>query len=173
MKDFVGRALLAGIFIGCASVANASAEHEVVGALLFSFGIVMVILMGADLFTGKIGKLLCERASSDLLFAVGIMLPFNLLGCWLVKELSGISFSPIEEVSFWKAIITGIMVVSAIKSKHLLGAVAAVFFFVILKCPHCIACIGQTGLKDWCIVALGNIIGAVFVESMKTPTGKP
>lgn len=162
----IGKALLAGIFIGCASCANASAPDKTVGALVFSFGIILVMLTNADLFTGKVGKLVLKEPFTELIFGMGIMLPFNLFGCWLVKELSGIEFAPVAQVSFLKAVITGIMVICAINSKQLLGAVAAVFFFVIIGCPHCIACIGQVGLEDWCVVALGNVVGAVAMEGL-------
>ncbi|MCR5695236.1 MAG: formate/nitrite transporter family protein [Clostridia bacterium] len=63
MKNFVFKSVLAGLLIGFAGVLFLLAKSMVsdadsgllIGALLFSLGLLSVILMKANLFTGKVG----------------------------------------------------------------------------------------------------------------------
>lgn len=52
------KAMMAGIFIGIAGLIYLSVENKVLGAVLFSFGLLMVVSKGYYLYTGKVGYLL-------------------------------------------------------------------------------------------------------------------
>jgi nitrite transporter NirC len=49
------RAVMAGLFIGIAGLIFLSVENKTLGALLFSFGLLMVVSKGYFLYTGKVG----------------------------------------------------------------------------------------------------------------------
>jgi len=52
------KAIMAGIFIGIAGLIYVSVENKVLGAVLFSFGLLMVVTKGYYLYTGKVGYLI-------------------------------------------------------------------------------------------------------------------
>ncbi len=49
------KAVMAGLFIGIAGLVFLSVENKTLGALLFSFGLLMVVSKGYFLYTGKVG----------------------------------------------------------------------------------------------------------------------
>ena len=51
----VKKSTLAGILIGLGVIANLQSPIPALGALLFSFGLLTIINMQLNLFTGKIG----------------------------------------------------------------------------------------------------------------------
>lgn len=51
-------AVMAGLFIGLAGLIYLSVENKVIGAVLFSFGLLMVVSKGYFLYTGKVGYLI-------------------------------------------------------------------------------------------------------------------
>lgn len=56
-KIFI-KAILAGIFIGIAGLIYLSVDNKTIGAILFSFGLLMVVSKGYFLYTGKVGYLI-------------------------------------------------------------------------------------------------------------------
>jgi len=56
-------AVLAGIAIGIGGVLYLSVENKVVGALMFTVGLYAICIHGLNLFTGKVGYLVNEKAS--------------------------------------------------------------------------------------------------------------
>lgn len=57
-NSIFAKACLAGLFIGIAGLIYLSVENKVIGAILFSFGLLMVVTKGYYLYTGKVGYLL-------------------------------------------------------------------------------------------------------------------
>ena len=51
----IKKSILAGILIGLAVINNLQSKDPVIGALLFSFGLLTIIQMQSSLYTGKIG----------------------------------------------------------------------------------------------------------------------
>jgi formate transporter len=49
------KAIMAGVFIGIAGLIYLSVDNKVLGAILFSFGLLMVVTKGYYLYTGKVG----------------------------------------------------------------------------------------------------------------------
>ena len=62
MKTFI-LAVLAGICIGLGGTVCLSVENSVVGALLFSIGLLTILAFGFNLFTGKVGYALDNKPS--------------------------------------------------------------------------------------------------------------
>ena len=54
----IKKSILAGILIGLAVINNLQSKNPVIGALLFSFGLLTIIQMQSSLYTGKIGYIL-------------------------------------------------------------------------------------------------------------------
>lgn len=52
------KAIMAGVFIGIAGLIYLSVLNKTLGAILFSFGLLMVVTKGYFLYTGKVGYLL-------------------------------------------------------------------------------------------------------------------
>ena len=60
-----GNAVIAGFLIGLGVIINTQAENPVLGAFLFSFGLLTIIHMQLPLYTGQIG-FITEKKISDL-----------------------------------------------------------------------------------------------------------
>lgn len=57
MNIIIKKSILAGILIGLGVIINLQSENPIIGALLFSFGLLTIIRMQLNLYTGKIGFL--------------------------------------------------------------------------------------------------------------------
>lgn len=79
------KAMMAGIFIGIAGLIYLSVENKVLGAVLFSFGLLMVVTKGYFLYTGKVGYLL--PYSKGYLLILGKTILGNVIGLGLVGLL--------------------------------------------------------------------------------------
>ena len=55
LKQLVSKSTLAGLLISLGATAFLTADNKIVGALLFSIGLTAIILLEANLYTGKIG----------------------------------------------------------------------------------------------------------------------
>ena len=55
MKNTLVKAVYAGFMIGVGGVVYLALENKIVGALLFSFGLLTIVNQGFFLYTGKIG----------------------------------------------------------------------------------------------------------------------
>ncbi len=77
MKDFY-KAIFAGIAIAIASIVYLSIENKVIGATIFSIGLITVVAYNLNLYTGKVGYVL----QKDLKYKLKILLMIigNLIG---------------------------------------------------------------------------------------------
>lgn len=73
------KSILAGVMISIGGTVFLSCENRYVGAFFFSVGLVAVVMLGLNLYTGKIGYVF----DNDRLFAVDTALSIlgNLVGC--------------------------------------------------------------------------------------------
>ena len=152
----------------------------VLGALLFSIGLLVILNMEFKLFTGTIGYI---RTIDDFFDNV-IILFGNILGACLLVALSPVSAVSIliEKLSvslllaFVRAIVCGGLIYSAVHC-HKQGkdymVVACVMGFILCGAEHCIAdlCFAiATGVMSFkiflffTIVTLGNSLGAIIVD---------
>ena len=72
---WISKSILAGLLISLGAVAFLTADNKIIGALLFSIGLTAVILLEANLYTGKIGYV---NNKTKLFDAVSILI-LNLL----------------------------------------------------------------------------------------------
>lgn len=78
-------AILSGIFIGIGGTIYLACPNSIVGAFLFTIGLMMIVCYGFNLYTGAIGYLVQHKKDffSYLLKLLLIWLG-NLGGCWMV-----------------------------------------------------------------------------------------
>ncbi len=86
------KAILAGMCIGIAGLVYLSVENHIIGALLFSFGLLVIVGRGYFLYTGKVGYLI--PYNKGYLLVLGITLLGNMIGIAVIAylfRLTGIS----------------------------------------------------------------------------------
>ena len=86
------KAIIAGMYIGIAGLVYLSLDNHIVGAFLFSFGLLVIVTRGYYLYTGKIGYLL--PYSKGYLLTILKTLLGNIIGIAAVAflfRLTGIS----------------------------------------------------------------------------------
>ena len=152
----------------------------VLGALLFSIGLLVILNMKFKLFTGTIGYI---RTLDDFFNNV-IILFGNILGACLLVALGPVSAVSIliEKLSvslllaFVRAIVCGGLIYSAVhcyKQGKDYMVVACVMGFILCGAEHCIAdlCFAiATGVMSFkillflIVVTLGNSLGAIILD---------
>ena len=75
LKQLVSKSTLAGLLISLGATAFLTVDNKIIGALLFSIGLTAVILLEANLYTGKIGYV----NSKAKLISAALILIQNLL----------------------------------------------------------------------------------------------
>lgn len=177
------KAAVAGFLIGLGVVINTLAANPVIGALLFSFGLITIIHLGLPLYTGQIG-FIAEKKIEDL---VKIFL-FNLFGILfiiLIKVLTDSNFDTIllekATIKFDKSFIRmfvdgficGTLIHFAVKCKQPLITAMAVVIFILTGSEHCIAdlayiaCVPSIiNYLKFLMIVMGNTFGAILLENM-------
>ena len=88
MKD-CGKTLvnsvLSGVFIGIGGTIYLACPNSIVGAFLFTIGLMMIVCYGFNLYTGAIGYLVLHK-NDFLAYLLKLVLIWvgNFCGCWLV-----------------------------------------------------------------------------------------
>lgn len=198
MVQVIIKSLLAGFLIGLAACIYAGCENKIVGAGLFSIGLIAVILLGAFLYTGKIG----EVCSKETLKYALIGLVFNLIAAFVVGLCFRLSRGPQPIIDLriavltssygWlkvilRGILTGALIYLAvelfkvstncieIKGKLIL-IILPVIAFILAGGYHCIADAAYYGMSElsWQGLAsigltiIGNSIGSLLVRGLQT-----
>jgi len=178
-----GKSMLAGIAIGLGMVANIAAPNPILGAFLFSLGLLVVIHMQLKLYTGQVG--FYHKKGKGL----ARMLFFNWLGAqWMVVTYSTLSpeikekiqtlaenkFSKSAWVLFFAGLFCGILIHIAIKCKeNNLITVLAVMTFILIGAEHCVADFpliffispSWELIGKFILIILGNSLGAMSIEA--------
>ena len=176
-------AVVAGMLIGLGVIINTQAANPVLGAALFSFGLLTIILLQLPLYTGQIG-FIQQKKITDL---IQILL-FNFFGIAFVIGLKTL-INPDFQMTLWNNAILkfqkgnlnmlidgffcGMLIHFAVKCKDKLLTIMAIMIFILTGAQHCIAdfpylCIhwSTTHLIKFLIVVMGNSLGAIFLENM-------
>ena len=74
--------ILAGICIAVAGTIYLTLDNKVIGAILFSFGLITICIRNYDLFTGKVANILTEKV--NYLINLGVILVGNFLGTFFI-----------------------------------------------------------------------------------------
>lgn len=146
------KAVYAGAMIGIGGIVYLSVENKVVGSLLFSFGLLTIVVQGYNLYTGKIGFVKQIKELPDML----IIILGNYTGTFLMAVLANaaslnidsrklaemkLSKSPIQ--IFLLAVFCGIMMYLAIdnynKSKNYIFVIAPIMIFILSGFEHSVA----------------------------------
>lgn len=168
--------ILAGVFISIACMAYRACGDHLIGSAAFAVGLVLVCILGADLYTGRIGYAKWRDWPEMV-----AMLLINLLTAAAMGALSP-GFGPDKLAvpllpAFGRAILCGVLVYAAVEGWRRTKQIGAVAFptaaFVLIGAEHCVAdafWIMSTGAWSWyaalwlAVVIIGNSIGSIAVK---------
>ena len=179
-------ATLAGIMIGFGGVIYLMCANKMVGALLFSFGLLTIVCQGFALYTGRVGYFREYGWASILTTIAG-----NFLGTWLVArgfaltrhtvDIAAVVAPKLADSSmsiFLLSIGCGAMMYLAVdsfrKSKSWLFVVMPIVIFILSGFEHSIANMfylslagewGADTLRITAIALVGNAIGSWLLNS--------
>ena len=185
----ITKSILAGVLIALAGVVYLSCTDKVVGSFLFSFGLCLVILLEANLYTGKVGYIKSVDDLTDVMLMFGI----NILSAYLVGLLSGMG--PMHdsavaivttklETEWWitllKSIGCGICIYGSVegykKTKSFIPVILGVMCFILAGFNHVVADAfyigaarfgGEVGVQYTLLVAMGNAIGSILIRLLQ------
>lgn len=170
--------ILAGAFISIACMAYRACGSHVVGSIAFAVGLVLVCILGADLYTGRIGY--ATRRDWPEMVA---MLLINLLTAAAMGALSP-GFGPDKLAvpllpAFGRAVLCGVLVYAAVegwrRTKQILAVALPTAAFVLIGAEHCVAdafWISAAGAWSWdavlwlVVVIVGNSVGAIVTRRL-------
>lgn len=178
------RSILAALLICLGGAIYLACENKIVGSCLFSIGLISVIVLQADLFTGKIGYL-----NKNNWLQIIIILLVNLLTAFLLGMLyqavygaQDLYLIKLEKPSyqiFLDSIICGILIYLAVeiykRIKNIIPVIICVMSFILCGAEHSIADMFYFGASSmswygfgiiWLIV-LGNAIGSLSIHALQ------
>lgn len=185
------KSILAGVLIALAGIVYLSCTDKVVGSFLFSFGLCLVILLEANLYTGKVGYVNSKKDVFDL----AIMLILNLVSAFLVgliAKTGSLHDSANSVVSakldvfydtWWitllKSIGCGICIYGSVegykKTKSFIPVILGVMCFILAGFNHVVADAFYIGAARFywinlvylLLVAVGNAIGSILIRLLQ------
>ena len=187
--NLITKSILAGLLISLAGIVYLNCPDKIVGSLLFSLGLISVILLEANLFTGKIGYVNSKRSILDSL----LILVFNLVAATIVgliyrcgsdaaALIAGSKLSIFSE-AWWltglKSIGCGAAIYLAVegykKSKSLIPVILGVMTFILAGWNHCIADCFYMAAGSFSVLAIpyllvvivGNSIGSLLIRFLQ------
>ena len=187
--NLITKSILAGLLISLAGIVYLNCSDKIVGSLLFSLGLISVILLEANLFTGKIGYVNSKRSILDSL----LILVFNLVAATIVgliyrcssdaaasiAESKLLVFSEAWWLTGLKSIGCGTAIYLAVegykKSKSLIPVILGVMVFILAGWNHCVAdCFymaagssSTLAIPYLLVVIVGNSIGSLLIRFLQ------
>ena len=183
IAEFI-KSILAGVMISIGGSVFLSCENRYVGAFFFSVGLVGVVMLGLNLYTGKIGYIM----DNDKVFFADTALSVigNLVGCFIVGlmqapkgnvvNIAASKLSKTPLTVFSDAILCGILIfvcVEIFKKKDTpLGILLCIPTFILCGFEHSIADMFYIiNAREFTvnsavfllIVVLGNAVGGLFI----------
>lgn len=83
--EYLIKSIFAGIMIGIAGTVYLRVDNNIVGAFLFSIGLLVICMYGMNLYTGKIGYILINKL--NYIYELLITILGNFIGTFLVARL--------------------------------------------------------------------------------------
>lgn len=183
--------VLAGMAIGLAGTVYLSVDNKLIGSVLFSFGLITIIIQGWSLYTGKVGStnlrhfwpgivcMLCGNFIGTLI--ISAMLNLTRLGPNLRFAASQIMQVKLSDT--WWSVLTlsifcGIMMKLAVEgykrpyNEHLILITLPIMIFILCGFEHSIAnmfymnlalCYSLKSIGYIFLMIVGNAIGAKFI----------
>lgn len=179
------KSILAALFICLGGAIYLVCENKIVGSCLFSIGLISVIVLQADLFTGKIGYL-----DKNNWLQIIIILLVNLLTAFLIGLLYQAVYG-VQDLFLIKlekpwyqllsdGFICGVLIYLAVelykKIQNLIPVILCVMGFILCGAEHSIADMFYFGASSmswygfgmvWLIV-LGNTAGSLSVRTLQS-----
>lgn len=184
----IKKSILASIFISFGVTVSLTLGNPL-GAILFSFGLLCVCGLDANLFTGKAGYL--WRTEKLKLFQILII---NLVSGWLMGFLISIANPSLvieaqnkiltwnfDLVFFLKSILCGMIMYIAVemyrRDKSVLGIIYGIPTFILCGFQHCIANVivlgvGRTFSITLILCTIGNLLGSIIINILQTESTK-
>lgn len=179
------KSILSGILIGIGGTIYLSIENKIVGAILFSIGLLSICYFKLPLYTGKIGYLIKKEVS---IYDLSYMLIGNILGALITGLVMGYSKPNIYEASsilinnkhqinylsiLVNSIFCGILMYVAVnifkKNKSIIGILFAIPVFILSGFEHSIAYCFYAGaarnidLLFLLVAVVGNSLGGFLI----------
>ena len=186
MKNLFGSSFLAGLFISIGCIVNLSVSGGVIGAVLFSLGLLSVVNYRLKLYTGTAGFIDIRKKTDYLDLA--IILFGNIVACAVVSAAVSYSLPALDSSAIVQKIISqgelrsginaifcGILMTLAVKfgrKNNWLPLLFAVPVFILSGFRHSIADGFYLSLAGWNLElffiwifeVLGNFIGCNLVR---------
>lgn len=186
--DNLIKSIYAGFMIGIGGTIYLSLDNKIIGAFLFSFGLLTIITQNFNLYTGKVGY---ENSFKEL----GIMIFGNAIGSYIIAFLVQIAKPELIEIAsdIWDkklnlyvpqvtslSLLCGIMMYLAVdnykKNHHIIYIILPVVIFILSGFEHSVAnmfylflCgkINEQMIVFMIICIFGNAVGAKCFHIIK------
>ena len=192
LYKLITKSVLAGVLIALAGIVYLNCSDKVIGSFLFSFGLCLVIILEANLYTGKIGYVKSIDDLSEILF----MLLLNIVSAYLVGLISGMGpmhdsanavvsakldvFYDTWWITLLKSVGCGICIYGSVegykKTKSFVPVILGVMCFILAGFNHVVADAFYLGaarsisvevLQYLLLVAIGNAIGSILIRLLQ------
>lgn len=177
-------AVFAGMMISIGALVYNRCENNIIGAFLFSFGLLAILNFDGLLYTGKVGYLEFNKNSIFQLIAI---LCYNITGVSIIalitiNDTSTVFMNKLNNSlleTFCSSILCGVMMYLAVelfkKKNNPLFVIMPIMIFILSGFEHCIAniyyfminpipCFNFRAFLFFIINILGNSIGALSIR---------
>ena len=183
--NFILKSILAGVLIALAGWAFLQIDSKTVGSLVFGVGLVAVIILQANLYTGKIGYLNNKNKIIGLL----IMLITNSIVAFLIGLLYKTIIRPSIimdaklDKTWYRVFVDGIGCGACIyiavegykQTKSFVPVILGVMTFILAGFEHCVADAFYYGASEltWKglgyigLIILGNTLGSLLIRFLQ------
>ena len=183
--NFLLKSVLAGLLIAIAGWAFLQIDSKTVGSLVFCVGLVAVIILQANLYTGKIGYL----DSKSKIIGLLVMLISNIVVAFLIGLLYRAIVKPSMimdaklDKTWYRVLVDGIGCGACIyiavegykQTKSFVPVILCVMAFILAGFEHCVADAFYFGASDltWKglgyigLIVLGNSIGSLLIRFLQ------
>lgn len=180
MKTFIN-SIWGGIMISIGSTVYLNCPNKVIGAFLFSIGLITIMIFGFKLYTGEIGYI---RKPNEIPYTLTVIIG-NCIGCLLilimptnnVEQIISDKLACYLPYVFGKAVICGIIIYVCVVAYR----TTQNWYITLLGVPTFILCGAEHSIADLCfliaareftlraliffmIVIIGNAVGSICVS---------
>lgn len=185
MKGLITKSALAGFLISIAGVIFLRCDNKMTSALLFSIGLIGVIVLQANLFTGKVGYV-NKTNLKQLLLILGINLVVAFLVGLLYRCCIGTTSTMDTRITkewyqlLWDGMVCGVCIYLAVecfkKTNNIITIILPVVAFILSGAEHCVAdafyfgsaALTWDGVLVIILVTIGNALGSLIVRCLQT-----
>lgn len=185
MKKLLLKSVLAGVLIGLAACIYVKCTDKLAGSILFSIGLIGVILLQAYLYTGKIGYVDNKQKLKDAMLGLVVNLSTAFCVGLIFRLCNGEQVVMAAKIAknwyqlLFDGIGCGALIYLAVelykKSNNILVVILPVMAFILAGFEHCIADAAYYGMCEstWqgllaiILVIIGNTIGSLLIHLLQ------